>query len=466
MQESRQFSINKSSFLTLLFVVICLAIACLSPRVFAGAPLSAMPQGNTIAPMLEKTMPGVVNIATKTYVRGNRNPLLDDPFFRYFFNVPGDRPQRKATQALGSGVIIDAQKGYIVTNNHVIANADEITVTLRDGRELEAKLIGTDKAADIAVLKVTANNLTALPMADSDRLRIGDFVVAIGNPFGLGQTVTSGIISALGRSGLGIEGYEDFIQTDASINPGNSGGALVNFNGELIGINTAIIGPAGGNVGIGFAIPINMAKDIVHQLVEYGEVKRGSLGVVVQDITPELSSAFGLNSDKGVIVSQVVEGSTAAEAGLKQGDIIVSIDKHRINQSAQLRNTIGLLRIGKRVEMEIIRDGKAKTLIATVREPKRHLFSGNKINRRLNNVVFGEIGPGHPLYGRIEGVEVVKIKKNSRAWEAGIRKHDIVVSINRYRVSNEEDVKRAAQNRGGLLLNIRREDGAYFVVIR
>jgi len=453
------------SFWFLLSLVV-LALAWHPTASLAGAPLSVSAKGNTIAPMLERTMPGVVNISTKAWIRGSQNPLLEDPFFRYFFDVPRNEPRRKETQSLGSGVIIDAKKGYIITNNHVIDHADEITVTLRDGRELDAKLIGTDKEADIAILHVEANNLSSLPLADSDKLRVGDFVVAIGNPFGLGQTVTSGIISALGRSGLGIEGYEDFIQTDASINPGNSGGALVNFDGELIGINTAIIGPSGGNVGIGFAIPINMAKSIVQQLVEFGEVRRGSLGVVVQDINADLSSAFGLQTSKGVIVTQVVKGSTADKAGLKQGDIILSIDKHKINSSSELRNAIGLQRIGKPVELEIVRNGSNKTLSGVISEPKQVKFSGHDINSRLDGVTFAEIGPGHPLFGRIEGVEVVHIQKNSRAWEAGIRPHDIIVSLNRRRIASAEDMKQASANSRGLLLNIRREDGAYFVVIR
>ena len=449
------------------FLLILAATLLLIPMLSsAGAPLLTGAKGNTIAPMLENAMPGVVNVATKTFIRGANNPLLEDPFFRYFFGLPGNQPRRKETQSLGSGVIINAEKGYIITNNHVIEHADEISVTLRDGREMDAKLVGTDKEADIAVLQVKADHLTALPLADSDNLRVGDFVVAIGNPFGLGQTVTSGIISALGRSGLGIEGYEDFIQTDASINPGNSGGALVNFDGQLIGINTAIIGPAGGNVGIGFAIPINMAKNIVQQLVEYGEVKRGSLGVVVQDITPELSKAFDIPTGKGVIVSQVVEGSAADKAGVHQGDIILSIDRHLVRKSSELRNAIGLQRIGKRIELKILRNGESKTLTAIISEPKQHRFSGNDINRRLSGVVFGEIEPGNPLFGRIQGVEVVKIHKNSRAWQAGIREHDIIVSINRRRVSNQADVKKVAGNARGLLLNIRRDDSAYFVVIQ
>jgi serine protease Do/serine protease DegQ len=246
----------------------------------------------TLAPMLERATPAVVNIATVGHVEVRQNPLLSDPFFRHFFDIP-DRPRRRQTQSLGSGVIVDAEHGYVLTNHHVIARADKITVTLRDGRHLNATLIGADPESDVAVIQVPAERLTALPLADSDRLRVGDFVVAIGNPFGLGQTVTSGIVSALGRTGLGIKGYEDFIQTDASINPGNSGGALVNLHGELVGINTAIIAPGGGNVGIGFAIPTSMASQIMQQLIEHGEVSRGQLGITAQDLTPELAQAFG-----------------------------------------------------------------------------------------------------------------------------------------------------------------------------
>ncbi|WP_245986504.1 trypsin-like peptidase domain-containing protein [Azospirillum thermophilum] len=251
---------------------------------------AALPAGvtgvNTISPMLEAVTPAVVNISVLSRAPQAENPLLRDPFFRRFFNLPDEMPQGRPQVSAGSGVIVDAANGYVITNNHVVENAQEIAVTLKDRRRLRAKLIGRDAATDIALLKIEAKGLTALPLGDSDRLKVGDFVVAIGNPFGLGQTVTSGIISALGRSGLKVEGYEDFIQTDASINPGNSGGALVNFNGELIGINTAIIGPAGGSVGIGFAVPVSIVRSVMEQLREYGEVRRGRLGVAIQDLTP------------------------------------------------------------------------------------------------------------------------------------------------------------------------------------
>ncbi len=275
----------------------------------------------SIAPMLEVAMPAVVNISTSKNIQVMDNPLLRDPFFRHFFQIPENQQQpqqRQQKNSLGSGVIIDSGNGLILTNNHVIDKADKIMVTLKDGRQLDAKLIGTDPEADVAVIQIPAENLTALPIADSTQLRIGDFVVAIGNPFGLGQTVTSGIVSALGRSGLGIEGYEDFIQTDASINPGNSGGALVNLHGEFVGMNTAILAPTGGNVGIGFAIPANMVMTIKDSLVKHGEVRRGLLGVSTQDLTPELAKAFNLQNQQGAVVSRIEGNSPAARAGWSQ----------------------------------------------------------------------------------------------------------------------------------------------------
>jgi len=276
---------------------------------FAALPFSWF-GGNTkmpsLAPMLDQSKPAVVNIASQSLVRIQDNPLLNDPYFRRFFNIPDQQPRQRTKQSLGSGVIFDAKKGLVLTNNHVIHKADQITVSLTDGRSFQAKLVGSDPATDVALIQIPPEQLTALPLADSDKLRVGDFVVAIGNPFGLGQTVTSGIVSALGRSGLGIEGYENFIQTDASINPGNSGGALVNLRGELVGINTAIFSPGqeAGNIGIGFAIPSNMVKQVTDQLIKYGEVRRAHLGVQMQDVTPDLASAFNLNSDKGAVVTR------------------------------------------------------------------------------------------------------------------------------------------------------------------
>jgi serine protease Do/serine protease DegQ len=319
----------------------------------------------SLAPILKEVVPGVVNIAVRGTIPVKDNPLYSDPFFRRFFELP-ERPPEREFQSAGSGVIVDAERGYVLTNNHVIARADEITVGLKDGRRLKAKLLGADPEADVALLKVPAEDLVAVPLGNSEALEVGDFVVAIGNPFGLGQTVTSGIVSALGRSGLGIEGYEDFIQTDAAINPGNSGGALIDLRGRLVGINTAIVGPSGGNIGIGFAIPVNMARKIMEQLATYGTVSRGQLGVVVQDLTPELAEAFGLDISRGAVISEVVPDSSAHKAGLERGDVIIAVNGAPIRSAAHLRNRIGLLRLGESVELEVIRKGKNRTLTAKI----------------------------------------------------------------------------------------------------
>src|SRR5436309_665342 len=317
----------------------------------AGAPLpAAMPPAvgetplPTLAPMIKKVSPAVVNIATRGTIRerGPQNPLLDDPFFRRFFDVPPDTgPRERPFQSAGSGVIVDAKSGYIVTNAHVVENANEITVTLQDGRDVKADVVGSDTPSDVAVLKVKPDGLSQVALGDSAKSEVGDFVVAIGNPFGLQHTVTSGIISGLSRSGINPNGFEDFIQTDASINPGNSGGALINLNGELIGINTAILSRSGGNIGIGFAIPSNLVRIVMNQILEYGEVKRGQLGIVGQDLTPELAKAFDIKQTRGVVISQVVADSAADKAGLKAGDVITSVNGHEIREYAQLRNAIG-----------------------------------------------------------------------------------------------------------------------------
>ncbi len=419
----------------------------------------------TLAPMLERTTPAVVNIATLGRVRIRENPLFNDPFFRHFFDLPR-RPRERITQSLGSGVIVDAKKGYILTNNHVIDKAEEIEVTLLDGRKLTAKVVGTDPATDVAVIQVKAENLTAIPLADSDRLRVGDFVVAIGNPFGLGQTVTSGIISALGRTGLGIEGYEDFIQTDASINPGNSGGALVNLRGELVGINTAIFSQSGGNIGIGFAIPINMAHEVMQQLITHGRVERGMLGVQVQDLTPELAQAFDIPNRKGVVITAVIPGSAAEKAGLKPGDIIVAINDRPVEDSADVRNTIGLIRVGSRVKLTILRDGKERTIHATIGEEQRSEIAGEEIHPYLKGAVLGEIGENSPLYERVKGVVVVDVAPGSRAWRAGLRKGDVILSANRRPVSNLKQLRKAVKGKKALLLNIQRGNAALFLLLR
>ena len=335
--------------------VIAAALLLLTGGAHAAAPWFG---GETpsLAPMLEKVMPAVVNVATEGKVRMGRNPLLDDPLFRHFFDVP-DEPRERKTQSLGSGVIVDAGRGLIITNAHVVANAEHIAVKLRNGRKLDAKRVGVDAETDVAVIQVPAEGLTALGFGDSDGLKVGDFVVAIGNPFGLDQTVTSGIVSALGRSGLGIEGYEEFIQTDASINPGNSGGALVDLQGRLIGINTAIFSQSGGSIGIGFAIPINAARQVMEQLAQHGEVKRGQLGVQLQDLDPDLAEAFDLNQQEGAVVVNVVEGSPAAKAGLKAGDVVVAVNGRPVRNASDLRNRVGLLRIGDKVTLEVLRKG-------------------------------------------------------------------------------------------------------------
>jgi len=442
-----------------LVVIALLAVGVFSPA-SARNILPAFVEGQSLpslAPMLEKTMPAVVNISTTKAVRNN--PMMNDPFFRYFFQIP-NRP-RQQRNSLGSGVIINAKKGYVVTNNHVIDQADKIQVTLRDGRQFDAKLLGADAEADVAVIKIPADGLKALKVADSSRLRVGDFVVAIGNPFGLGQTVTSGIVSALGRSGLGIEGYEDFIQTDASINPGNSGGALVNLRGEFIGMNTAILAPNGGNVGIGFAIPANMVMTLVDALVEHGKVRRGRLGVTTQDLTSELVAAFGLKSRHGAVVSRVESDSAAAKAGLEPGDIITGVNGRSIKNSAQIRNMIGLMEVGDVVELEVIRGNEEKRIQAVIGKPKKQIIAGDTLHQRLAGTVLT-----NSPKGRVEGVMFEKIHTGSYAWHVGLRPGDIIVSANRYRVHNLEELAQVVRPASPLLINIQRGGDAFFLVLK
>ena len=414
----------------------------------------------SLAPLVKTISPAVVNISTHT-TRTVNNPLLDDPFFRHFFNVPrSQREQQRRTQSAGSGVIINAADGTIITNHHVIAEADEIRVTLNDKRSYQAELIGSDPEVDIAILKIDADQLTELKLADSDTLQQGDFVIAIGNPFGLENTVTTGVVSALGRSGLGIEGYENFIQTDASINPGNSGGALVNLRGELVGVNTAIIAPTGGNVGIGLAIPINMARNSSDQIVEHGEVKRGQLGVVIQDLNTDLAEALGLDKhQRGVLISQVQEDSAADKAGLRDHDVVTTVDGRAVDSAAQLRNSVGSRRIGDVLRLGVLRDGKTRKIKVKVGERRRAAASASALHASLEGAELRD-AEDH------DGVRVVSVEPRSAAAMSGLARGDLIVSVNRQRVTSLEEVSSVAKNSvGNMLLRVIRGRDALFIVL-
>jgi len=417
----------------------------------------------SLSSMLKRVNPAVVNISTFSTRQEAYNPLLNDPFFRHFFQIPNQPRQqqkpKKRQQSAGSGVIIDKVKGFVITNHHVVNNADEVHVSLIDGRSFPAKVIGHDPELDIALLQIKATNLSQVSLGNSDLLEVGDFAVAIGNPFGLGQTVTTGIVSALGRTGLGIEGYENFIQTDASINPGNSGGALVNLRGKLIGINTAIIAPSGGNVGIGFAIPINMVKASIRQLQEHGEVKRGRIGITIQNITPELQSAFNLkNGQQGVLVTSVLEGSSAEEAGLKEGDVIVSVDNQPTKSVGQLRTRIGMKSIGDEVEVALIRNGDLKQFTVEIGKieaqgqiQQHKLFEGVKLENNSNG----------------QGVIIIGMTPNSFAAYSGLRPGDIILGANKKAVTTIDSLNKALQGQDKkILLRINRKGRLFYLVIR
>lgn len=364
-----------------------------------------------LAPMLKKAMPAIVNISTRSKIDRAEHALLRDPF-RHFFEIPLVPLQQEAS-SLGSGVIVDAGKGCVITNNHVIENADEITVTLQDGRHIGAKLVGTDADYDIAVIQMEPKNLTEMPVADSEHLQVGDYVVAIGNPFGLGQSANS---SALGRSGLGIQGYEDVIQTDASINPGDSGGALVNLKGELVGINTAILAPTGGNIGIGFAIPSDMAVYIKNILVKHGEVRRGLLGVNVQDLTPELAQLLGLSETRGVVIISVQPNSPAKKAGLEEGDRVIAINQQPVNDSRHLRTMVGLLQIGDAAQIEITPKNENRTIKAEIAAPLANKEEGGKIHPKLAGTLLGDTASDEP----VEGARIEAIHAASCPFQAGL----------------------------------------------
>jgi serine protease Do/serine protease DegQ len=406
----------------------------------------------SLAPIVKKASPAVVNIATRGTLRDQRrNPLLEDPFFRRFFDAPDLAPRERQFQSAGSGVIVDAKQGYIITNAHVVENADEITVTLLDDRQIKAKVVGADKPSDVALLKIAANNLVEMPLADSSKAEVGDFVLAIGNPFALSHTVTSGIISALGRSDGSADSYQDFIQTDAPINPGNSGGALVDLRGQLVGINTAIFSGSGGNIGIGFAIPSNMVRAVMTQLVQYGEVKRGMLGVQLSNqFTPEIAKSLGLDNARGAWVSEVVEGGAADKAGIKAGDVITSINGKQIANSTELRNSIGLLRIGDKVELGLLRDGKPRRVTAVIGERSgASADAAAEIHPSFEGAAFTDAENGG-------GVVVQTVAAGSPAAQAGLRPNDVILGIGRERIANIEQLRAAVKGVDSFAITIQR----------
>lgn len=414
----------------------------------------------SLAPMLERTSPAVVNIATYTTYEV-RNPLLEDPFFRRFFNVPN---QQRRTRSAGSGVVVNATDGYIVTNNHVVQQADEIAITLSDGRVLQATLVGVDEQVDLAVLKVEPEDLTEISFANSDEIRVGDFVVAIGNPFSLSQTVTGGIVSALGRSGLGIEGFEDFIQTDASINPGNSGGALVDLRGELVGINTAIIAPGGGNVGIGFAIPANMVRAVMNQLIQHGFVQRGYLGISVQGLNAQLAEAFGSDRTDGVVILDVEDDSPASAAGLKDGDIITRVDGKEIRKVSDYHSKTAVIFVGDEVEMGILRNGRSRNVTLEIGENSWEKMQGERIDRRLTGTFLQNFRSEDGAMG--SGVVVTKVDSDSSAWGYGLRPGDVIVGANRRTIRNLTELRDNARGGDQLLLRVYRSGQFGYVAIR
>ena len=432
------------------------------PTEVDGQPLPSL------APLLEEVTPAVVNIYSRTRVQVQRSPFADDPFFRRFFDFPSV-PRERIQQSLGSGVIVDAERGIILTNNHVINNAEDIAITLQDGREFNGRLIGADRDTDLAVIQVEPGALQdglvlrELALPESQQLRVGDFVVAVGNPFGLGQTVTSGIVSALGRSGLrGLE-YQNFIQTDASINPGNSGGALINLRGELIGINTAIFTPSGGNVGIGFAVPASTAAYVLQQLLAYGEVRRGSLGVEVQTIDDALRQALEIPGRAGVIVREVNKSGSLAQAGVRVGDVIMAVDGRLIDQQQSLRNIEGLLPVDERVEVTLWRDGRARDVSVEIKENLDVRISGHRLDERLDGLSLVTV----PQTQRVRGVVIEEVRRNTLTWDAGLRSGDLVVALNGRAFRDLKDFRARfpIDSKEPIELEIRRRGVAYRVVL-
>jgi Do/DeqQ family serine protease len=419
----------------------------------------------SLAPMLEKVTPAVVNISSKTRVKV-RNPLMDDPFFRQFFGMQ-NAPRERIEQSLGSGVVIDASKGYVLTNNHVVEGADDISVTLHDSRTLKAKLIGTDPDTDVAVIQIPAENLSAMPLADSNQLRVGDFVVAVGDPFGVGQSASSGIISGLNRTGLGGRGFQNFIQTDATINPGNSGGALVNLRGELIGINSQIFSTSGGSIGIGFAIPVNLANDVMKQLIATGTVKHGTLGVQAQTLTADLARMLETNASHGAVVTDVGVGSPAETAGLKAGDVIVAINGHAVQSDNDLYNAEGIAPVGSTIELKVQRGGESLMLSATLKAESIVSTDGAKLDERLAGAEISDAAERIKRAIGTGGVTVKKVDADSRAALNGLKAGDLIIGINRVDVGGLGDFRKLlATKPRQLLLSVVRGREAFFLPLR
>lgn len=416
----------------------------------------------SLAPMLEKVLPAVVSVHVEGTKSIRRNYFKKE--FKYFFGNYITNNGYLPFEGLGSGVIINAIKGYVITNNHVVNSANKINVQLNDGREFNAKLIGYDEKTDLALLQLPiANNINEIKIANSDNINVGDFAVAIGNPFGIGQTATSGIISAIGRSCINLKGLENFIQTDASINRGNSGGALVNLNGELIGINTAILTPGGGNIGIGFAIPSNIVKNLSKQFIDFGEVKRGKLGIKGTELTEDIYNAFNIKAQRGAFVSEVLQKSAAAKAGVKAGDIIISVEGKKINSFSELRAKIGTTAPGITINLGLLRNGKFKNIYVVLDDSALI----KKIEKILNPALKGASLSNGYLKDGNKGIRIEDVVKNSPAATIGLKKGDIIIAINRERVKNIIQLHKIIKNNSGFIaLNIVRGENNIFILLR
>ncbi len=438
-----------------LVIVAPVAEAAL-PQFVEGKPVTSL------APLVEAVSPAVVNIrVSQTITR--RNSFGDDAF-RRFFGLPDNRGGNGGSQEVasaGSGVIIDAESGYILTNHHVVGGADAIQISLMDGTILDAEIVGSDPATDIAVIKVEADGLIEMAIGDSTSARVGDFVLAIGNPFGLGHTVTSGIISALGRTGISRDGYEDFIQTDASINPGNSGGALVNMNGELIGINSAIISRSGGNVGIGFAVPTEIASSIMNQILDFGEIRRGLLGVNIQSIDAAAAEALGNDIESGALITAIISDSAAENAGLQVGDIIIEVNEKKVGGAGDLSNRIGLLQSGEQIDIKYVRDNETRSAQAELGRARSQTVLGEEIHSGLAGAIFSASSTTSE-----NGIEIGEVQEGTPAAQRGLLTGDLITHVNRSRVRNLQDLRDVAARYDILFLNVRRGDRALMFQIR